>query len=140
MTGSRGPMNQFPRHARGATNNAPAPIPEPPPELTETGAIFWRENAAGLVQRELLTDETIPGYTELCRTFEALTLTRATIKSEGRSIRDESGKPHRHPLLTTEKQLADRLLSYLRDFGMTGASRKRLGNQELWLDDEDPFA
>lgn len=91
-------------------------------------------------KREELADETIPAVTELYRTVEALTVARATIKSEGSPPREENAKPHRQPHPSARQQLADGLLSYLRDFGRIGASQKRLSTQASWDDLNDHFA
>jgi len=112
-----------------------------PVPLPSHGQVLWDRHVALLTERQLLTEQSISGFVELCLTYAELVQVREQLTREGRAVLSAKGELVRHPLVTQEKQLADRLLAYYREFGLTGAAKKRLlePGQEVPPFDDDPF-
>jgi len=143
MTGERGPLTR--RRHLTKTKAAPTPPSEPlrsPVPLPPQGQVIWDRHVQLLTERSLLTEQSVSGFVELCLTYAELIVVREQLGREGRAVRNAKGEPVRHPLVTQEKQLADRLLAYYREYGLTGAAKKRLldPGQEAPPYEDDPFA
>ena len=147
MTGTRGPFSRRLRSRKSEqatpTQQSSAPIEpiEPPQPLSDRARRFWNHHRERLTELNLLTHQTAFAFSELAETYSELIGVRERLSSEGRTIIGSNNEIKRHPLVSQEKALSDRLLIYFREFGFTGASKKRI--LEPWEDkpaDDDPFA
>lgn len=143
MTGERGPYTRM-RPLRG---RKPEPLPptEPirsPVPLPPDAQELWDRHAPLLAERQVLTQQSVSGFVELCITYSEVLAVREQLSREGRAVKNAKGEQVRHPLVTQEKQLSDRLLAYYREFGLTGAAKKRLldpGQEVPVYDPSDPL-
>jgi P27 family predicted phage terminase small subunit len=127
MTGQRGPITRLRPYRKPKEAPPPPPVPlQPPAPLPPRAQELWDRHATHLMARQLLTEQSVSGYVELCLTYGELCEARERLTREGRTITNSKGDLVKNPLATQEKQLSDRLLAYLREYGLTGAAKKRL--------------
>ena len=87
-------------------------LPEPPTDLRESGAEFWRETQAAYV----LDARDRPALLEACRSMDEIDLLRATIARDGVLGTGASGQQVEHPAmqgLRSHRVVLDKMLTRL---------------------------
>lgn len=114
----------------------PAITPDPPVTLDRHGKDVWRRTVPVLGRNGLLTEvdgDTLAEYCHLqslnyhvCRALKRCGHSMLTEKHTVDGAGNEILEVKTNPLVTQKLNIAARLLPYLREFGMTPASRTRI--------------
>src|SRR4030066_231348 len=98
-----------------------------PRALSPLAKKFWRTHAPGLEARGCLTALDQMAFAGLCESWAMIQLCDEILRRDGLTITGPRGKVSSHPIVR-EKALWEKLfIAAARDFGMTPASRSRLG-------------
>jgi P27 family predicted phage terminase small subunit len=107
--------------------------------LSPEAVKFWEMYAPELEKRKLLDELSAPLFAGLAEQVATVRALEEILKKDGILIPGRGGRQVQHPafreLLASQKLC----LSMLKEFGMTPASRSRLGNIEPAGEEEDPF-
>jgi P27 family predicted phage terminase small subunit len=120
--GRRGPKPR-PKHPKSDPLAGP---PDKPTWLDETAAEKWDELVEMLDERHVITQADRTALALLCQTYAQWRAAADELRKTSVAAETEAGMPKQSPETLAVNQLAGRLLVWLREFGLTPASRDRV--------------
>jgi P27 family predicted phage terminase small subunit len=104
---------------------------EPPEVLGEQGVEMWKEVGPILIKANILCALDKSMFLVLCQTYDTLMKCIKEIETYGFTIVDNVGSRKKNPVCTIYGQYLNHFKSYCKEFGLTPASRDRLGIPEV---------
>jgi P27 family predicted phage terminase small subunit len=116
------------RHTEGGIMQVGPPDLTPPETLGEDGRDFIASVSPALTEAGLLDALSARPFMLMATVYDEAMKLRQYIATDGRLLTGPRGKEYPHPLLSHYRQMIALFLDFAQDFGMTPASRRRLGS------------
>ena len=98
-----------------------------PADLSPAAKAVWKREAPGLEKRKLLDALSAPLFIMLCEQVATVQELNEVIRKDGFVITGRGGRQVAHPALSALRSSEKIVLQLLKEFGMTPASRARMG-------------
>ena len=117
---------------RGLNQNEPQPrkqesVPRVPEMLGEVGKREWLRVGRLLIDLGLLTDLDLTAFLLYCKTYERWLQAEEQLQLSGLLVKTPNGHQVQSPYLAIANKAMAQLKSISQEFGMTPASRSRVG-------------
>jgi P27 family predicted phage terminase small subunit len=98
-----------------------------PDHVINHGKELWNTVGPVLLTNGIMNELDRSCFAMLCSTYDRLMKFQAILREDGPILEDKQGRMKKHPIATIISQHESLLKTYCQDFGMTPASRSRLG-------------
>lgn len=100
----------------------------PPRELADRphAQEFWEVHLPLLVKNRMITEVDMTAFAAACLSFEAWITAEEELKSTGCVVKTENGYPVQSPWVSIAAGRRKEFVDFLREFGLTPASRTRI--------------
>jgi P27 family predicted phage terminase small subunit len=98
-----------------------------PAHLSPAAKIIWKREAPALEKMKTLDGLSAPLFVMLCEQLATVQELNEVIRKDGLVITGRGGRQVPHPALNALRSSGKIVLSLLKEFGMTPASRARMG-------------
>ena len=115
----------------------PKRTPSPPAILGAAGKREWRRVAKELVPLGLLTEIDVSGFTAYCFAYQHWYDSERLLAQEGYVVTTPNGFPVQSPYVGIANKAMQQMRAFMVEFGMTPASRSRIGVEPISSKAED---
>ena len=108
-----------------------------PPHIIDHGRQLWKNVGPVLIRSGIMNELDRGCFEMLCSIYDRLLKFQEILREDGPLVDDKRGSLKKHPLSTAISQHLTLFRNFCADFGMTPASRSRLGFEIEGLDLDD---
>jgi len=100
---------------------------EMPEDFPENAIKLWKIHEPYAWKTGLLNKETLPGFIDMCRSYDEHAQILIRIKEKGIVLETASGRHKINPLFNKQDKLSNKLLRYYKQFGIGPLNKAKKG-------------